>query len=489
VPALVSNVVRNTALHLGTSSRSLNAALQSGIERFHALLGLGVNDPRTTWGGTEFRVRELRIHEDGAGNPLHLLLMLPGLLAALAWRRLGLSKDSVKYLVAVVFAFLLFCFYLRWQPWHSRLHLPLFVLWSPLVAVALGAIPQQKLANLVAVLLLLGSWPWIAHNQLRPLIGQKTIWRIERIRQYFAANPALELPYTAAAACVSGQGCKEVGLSLGGDDWEYPVWVLLPGVRLDHVDVKNPSAKLSRTGVAGAEPCAILCLHCSADGAVAYARRFESAFRYGPVYLFIRPPGGSSFSACPPGDVDRGLAQSYAARGQEQVDRGAWDLAAAYYRLAVANWPAWGLAHTKLGNACRALGRLADAEASYRRSIQVEPGYVGAYINLAGLYEQQGRGEEALALYQAAVEADPHSAWAESALGSAYLQRGDGVAALAHLQRAVELEPDNVAWLLALADAYRELNMRDDAAAAYHRVLAVDPGNRRATEALRGLEP
>jgi Flp pilus assembly protein TadD len=182
-------------------------------------------------------------------------------------------------------------------------------------------------------------------------------------------------------------------------------------------------------------------------------------------------------------------AQVLVARGNEQMAQGAWELAAESYRLAVAEWPDWGLAHTKLGNAYRNLGRMEEAEASYLRSMEVEPGYVGAYINLGGIYEQQGRDQEALEMLQTAVDMAPDSAWAHSALGSVCFKMGDSVAALAHLERAVELEPENVTWLLFLADCYLGLGRHPEAVAAYQRVLDLDPGNQRATNALEELEP
>lgn len=183
------------------------------------------------------------------------------------------------------------------------------------------------------------------------------------------------------------------------------------------------------------------------------------------------------------------LAEFYVERGNEQSEQRAWISAVTSFQRATVCWPTWGLPYTRLGNAYRAMGKVAEAEDAYRQSMQAEPGYVGAYINLADILLAQSRPEEALELYEQATDVAPDSAWAHSALGSAYLKRGDTVTGLAHLQRAVDLEPDNVTWLLALADGCRKLDQVDRAARLYQQVLILQPGNQRASEALQALSP
>ena len=47
----------------------------------------------------------------------------------------GHSGPIVGYVVAVAAAFALFMRLFKWQPWNSRLHLPLFFLFMPFVAM------------------------------------------------------------------------------------------------------------------------------------------------------------------------------------------------------------------------------------------------------------------------------------------------------------------------------------------------------------------
>lgn len=145
---------------------------------------------------------------------------------------------------------MLFCLVFRWQPWHSRLHLPLFVLWSPVVGIALGR-PTGRRAGLVAALVLaLVAWsvPFLVMGSRRPLIGPQSILLTRREEQVFNDKPQMRLAYAGAAEFVLASGRKEVGLVI--DDYEYPLWYELAslrgeGVRLEHVAVSNVSRALA----------------------------------------------------------------------------------------------------------------------------------------------------------------------------------------------------------------------------------------------------
>ena len=279
LPILLSNIIRNISLHIGIPSwkhtflSSVRDVIEGDIRILHTVLGVDINDPRTTWVGFSLPSSPTLLHEDGAANFIHLLLIVLTIILCLTWKRLRRQKYLVVYGALVVSAFLLFCLLLKWTPYNSRLHLPLFVLLSPFIGVVLSNLPQHKLVNSIAIILILSSLPWLFFNQSRPLISLlltlkdgriENIFNTSRTNQYFNNQVELREPYIGATNFLKSQKCSKVGLSIRADDWEYPFWVLLEKdntqeIHIEHINVKNISSVKSREyPYKNFIPCAII---------------------------------------------------------------------------------------------------------------------------------------------------------------------------------------------------------------------------------------
>lgn len=292
--AFSSNVIRNMAIHIGTPFGLVNQVIERGIEDLHKyVLLIDPNDPRTTWTSTQFRIMPPSNNEDGAGNPLHLVLIGCAIVFLIARRGLG-ERVLSAYLIVVCATFLLFALILKWQPWHSRLHLPFFLLSAPFVGITLSKISTQY-ANLIATLLILLALPWIVYNSSHPLIGRKNIFLISRIEQYFRKRPALQSPYANASNFIRDRGCSAVGLSLGGDDWEYPFWVMIQedgrmNVRIEHVQVQTQSTVLSRLPWFDSfRPCVIISLDSDPPTEIVIGMAvYTKEIVFDPVSLYVK---------------------------------------------------------------------------------------------------------------------------------------------------------------------------------------------------------
>ena len=253
---LASNLLRNLGLHAGTPWQGANARIErastpctarSGsrwtIHAAHGRTAVRSEAARRARGsGRQWSSPPANRGGDGGG------------LARSRRRRLR------AFAGCLLVAFLLFCLVLRWQPWHSRLHLPLFVLGAPMV----GAVfERQRPALLVIALLLLAgsSVRFLTENNAHHLVGRRSIFSSSWAEQRVAhAWPA----YVGATRFVLSTGCAEVGLFLRGDDREYFVWALLADVgwrgRLGPVLVTNGSASAQPGGRSRVEfrPCAIV---------------------------------------------------------------------------------------------------------------------------------------------------------------------------------------------------------------------------------------
>ena len=278
---LVSNLARNAALQLAAPSVDWNRAVEKAVLGVHAALGVGANDPRSTWRGAEFRVPArlfgagaadadealfAMLHEDQAGNPLHLVLLLVAVGAVLGRADLRSRRALLGCTAAVAGGLLLFCLVLKWQPWNARLMLPLFLLAAPVAGAALASGSSGAPSSVIGALLLAGSLPWALVNATRPLVGAESVLEVPRLAQSFTGRPSLQRPFLEAARAVAATGCRRIGLSIGPDDPEYLLWAALraEGVafeRIEHVGVTNRSAPLSsQPRFAGFAPCAVIVL-------------------------------------------------------------------------------------------------------------------------------------------------------------------------------------------------------------------------------------
>ena len=246
-----SNLIRNLSLHYITPFPQINSFSTRVINYFHRAIKLAPNDERTTYTPSEFMIAGKITHEDSAPNLWHLSLIVIFLLFYIFNRHRNNIVDV--YVLLLVVAFILFCGYLKWQPWNSRLHLPLFVLFSPFLGLFLSENKSSKVAVITLMLVLASSSPFLFQNHTRPLNGDFEINFLEsRDAQYFNSNPRIRDIYGEAAVKLSEIGCPRVGLVFDHNSYEYPLWVILKhrinnDVFIEHVNVSNVSKNLDNS--------------------------------------------------------------------------------------------------------------------------------------------------------------------------------------------------------------------------------------------------
>lgn len=296
--AVSSNLIKNIGLHLSTPWEAVNTILTRVTASVHArILGISPSDPRTTWIGTSFQITRISLHEDETGNLIHLFYILAGLILFMLWR---IKEPEIGvYVLCGAAAFGLFCAYLKWQPWNSRLHLPLFVVLAPFTAAILARIPKKAIGNGLVFGLLIMALPWLFSNTSRPVFGKHNIFTVSRNEQYFKNYPSLYQPYAETARKLAELDCSQFGIMHGIDDWEYPLWVLLKeysgkdAVMLP-VNVTNISQKKYGTGFPHpGEVCAVIVINSDPPDMIGVGDVF-----YSPVWsfdsVFIYTYSGSS---------------------------------------------------------------------------------------------------------------------------------------------------------------------------------------------------
>src|SRR5262249_27909366 len=123
--------------------------------------------------------------------------------------------------------------------------------------------------------------------------------------------------------------------------------------------------------------------------------------------------------------------------------------AIAEYRAAIRMEKDYPEAHTNLGAALLAKGRLDEAIDQYREataSRHVFPEAYKAHVNLGNALQQKGHWDEALAEYRAAIRLSNDCAMAHWGLGVVCLQKGQFQTAVQELRRGHELGSRDPHW-------------------------------------------
>ncbi|MEZ2321135.1 MAG: ArnT family glycosyltransferase [Microcoleus sp.] len=267
IPTFGSNIIRNLAMHTGTSISQINGLIVAVVKILHKILGIQPNDPRITWPpGQVYALTTPSFNENNATNPIHFGLIIATLSLILNQEKIRKINIIIIYLVATLSTFLLLCLLLKFQPWQSRHHLTFFVLFAPLFGLTISQFSNHKIANYIAGILIFMSLPWISHNKFRPLLGESNILNTSRNELYFTSRPKIEYSYNQTVDFIKTQNCTNIGLSFWTkNSWEYPLWVLFqepgkPAPRIEHISTIDPvvEKKLNFEPYKSFIPCAII---------------------------------------------------------------------------------------------------------------------------------------------------------------------------------------------------------------------------------------
>lgn len=241
----ISNISKNLYLHTITPLYGMNVASYRNTLNFNKAIGVNIYDPRIAvkipnW---EFKQTQYEIFEDTSGNPLHLLFIFISSILILKSKQTRIKK----YYLAVIAGFVLFCTFVKWQPWASRLHLSFFVLSCSFIGPVINEYLSKKMSKLIAILFIVCSMPIILFNLNKPAFMAYK-YHLPRVAKYFIIRGDLYSTYDIYSQIMATgrpKGCKDIGLNLGEFYYEYPLWVLIkkqiPDARIQDININNES--------------------------------------------------------------------------------------------------------------------------------------------------------------------------------------------------------------------------------------------------------
>ena len=151
-------------------------------------------------------------------------------------------------------------------------------------------------------------------------------------------------------------------------------------------------------------------------------------------------------------------------------------LATAWTRDRVANFPGFARTHNHLGNALVDQGEFEEAIGHYRRALEIEPAYPDARYNLGVALATAGRMDEAIEQFRIVLRGSPDHVEACNNLGNALMRRGRVDEAIPFFHRALELQPYLEQAHYNLGCAHAAAGRTDQAIRHFSRAAQINPG-------------
>ena len=247
--------------------------------------------------------------EDEGADPLQVVLMCFVGVAAFVFMLRGDRRMRLVVLMAVAMTvgYLLLAGVATWQIFEVRFFIPLFVAWSPIIALVLGRC-SRWLLRIVLVVLALAALPQLLDNSERPLM--RDTYGANPLAPYFldSTDPSyvrkISSDVEAISRVMAQSNCRQLGIG-NFIVFEYPVWVGLhqDGWKgeIQDVDVDNVTA---RYGDPSFHACAVL----TEQPAALDTDPNDIEMKYGSLNLSIAPQdlrtvhhsGSSTAGAAPP---------------------------------------------------------------------------------------------------------------------------------------------------------------------------------------------
>lgn len=267
----ISNIIKVVATNLSTPSLVINENIEEAVALLHDLFDLKPDTRKSHYLNMSFYLLFVPFHEDVAGNPLHIFAIMISLLFIFLCNppvntdfapadneldQLMLLKFHGLFLLA---GGLIFSSAILWQPWLTRLNLPLLILSAPLVGFTFSYFHRYVLIAIVGFALV-QALPVVFINTRKPILGKeilraylpafvpysmqfKSVIELSRLENFLNRS---QLPNCQQITTyLRARGHSQIGLAVNGNWPEYYLWALMrePGklLRIEHVQLENPS--------------------------------------------------------------------------------------------------------------------------------------------------------------------------------------------------------------------------------------------------------
>lgn len=248
---LFINFLKNAVFNLpNVYIYDLRTMLAFFVKKAAALLCVPLNDPSIAEDGRTFALHGApNFDHDTALNPLIMWLFIICMIWYIVY---GIRQKKriyhTSYSIAVSVSFLLFCMVLRWEPYVTRYMISYLAILCPMIACTLehcwltekGKLGRSYVVGIICFVCITDLISMGIYH--RNICVRRSA--SERPLGYFVNRTDEYEPYLAICREIADDGFTQIGLYMGEDHYEYPLWRMLPESvsRLEHVLVSNESA-------------------------------------------------------------------------------------------------------------------------------------------------------------------------------------------------------------------------------------------------------
>lgn len=162
---------------------------------------------------------QFRFNEDYISNPFHFVLII--VLALIFLLKKGKPPNQKIFILLLFGMAFTFCFVLKWQVWHPRLHLPIFVLASTFIALQIN---NSVVTKFITVTFFGFAIITLYSNELKPLQDFK-IFRLAKSEQAFIIKKEYKLIFEEIGSVL--ENTNKIAFINSSASWEFPFWYFL----------------------------------------------------------------------------------------------------------------------------------------------------------------------------------------------------------------------------------------------------------------------
>ena len=242
IKSTIVGLVKNVGNHLSTP---LTTQITNQIvEKTHLISNIPITDNKYSYNGIHFKLNNWNHNEDEVSNVFQLIFFCIVIILLILSKA---NNDTILVYTSLfcIITFLIFSFILKWQPWHIRLQVPLFMMVSIPISISFNKyISNTKITNVLLTISTIYTLGIIIFNPNRPFINTNKVIQT-RFDKMFIAMPTFLNSYKILRKDVLTKKKKE--WNVHGDTWEYPLYYDCFSMKrkpFHSIQIKNPTKKM-----------------------------------------------------------------------------------------------------------------------------------------------------------------------------------------------------------------------------------------------------